>query len=189
MNFEIDVLPVGESSKPGDAIIVRYAASTGGYYLIVIDGGSKESGENLICHIHKHYGDKVMIHHAILTHCDADHACGFREIVQNLDVRRVWMHIPWFAAASSLQYFADKSLSPATLAQKIQREYDLISEIYEIATRREIPIEQPFAGKRIGPFTILSPYSWVYDLLLPQFDRTPDPDQAAMRSNPAITQL
>ena len=41
---------------------------------------------------------------------------------------------------------------------------------------------QPFAGEKIGPFTVLSPSKGIYELLVPQFDRTPDPDQAALEA-------
>jgi len=180
MNFEIEFLPVGEASKPGDAIVVRYDAGNDSFYLMVIDGGNVESGEAVVNHIHKYYGEKAIVAHAILTHCDADHACGFREVLRGLDVRNVWMHIPWLAAPKSLPYFDDKRLTAETLAKKLRTEFDLINEIYQIAVERQIVIRQPFAGLKIGAFTVLSPQQDIYELLLPQFDRTPEPDQPAI---------
>jgi hypothetical protein len=66
------------------------------------------------------------------------------------------------------------------LAKKLRTEYDLIDEIYEMAVNRGVTVSQPFAGQSIGPFTVLSPYKSIYEMLLPQFDRTPDADQVAL---------
>jgi hypothetical protein len=180
MNFEIEFLPVGEASKPGDAIVVRYEADNNGFYLMVIDGGSVESGQQVVDHVTNYYGKDAVVANAVLTHCDGDHACGFREVLQGLDVRNVWMHVPWLAASGSLPYFADKKLTAEVLARKLRREYDLIDEIYELALKRQMKVFQPFAGQKIGPFTVLSPHQEIYELLLPQFDRTPEPDKAAI---------
>ena len=76
MNFEIEFLPVGDASKAGDAIVVRYDGNDGYFYLMVIDGGNVDSGKEVVSHIHRYYGQKAIIAHAILTHCDADHASG-----------------------------------------------------------------------------------------------------------------
>jgi beta-lactamase superfamily II metal-dependent hydrolase len=182
VNFEIEFLPVGEASKPGDAIVVRYEGNEGYFYLMVIDGGNVDSGKNVVSHIHKYYGAKAIVANAILTHCDADHASGFREVLQGLDVRNVWMHLPWLAAQGSLPYFADKKLTAEILAKKLRAEYNLIDEIYGIAVKRGMKVIQPFAGQKIGPFTVLSPDKSIYEILLPQFDRTPDADQAALEA-------
>jgi beta-lactamase superfamily II metal-dependent hydrolase len=182
MKFEIDFLPVGEASKAGDAIVVKYDAGNNQFYLMVIDGGNVESGQNVVNHIHKHYGAKAIVADAILTHCDTDHASGFREMLRELDVRTVWMHLPWLAAQGSLRYFADKELTAESLAKKLRTEYDLIDEIYEIALNRKIQVLQPFAGQKIGPFTVLNPDKEIYEILLPQFDRTPEADQPAIEA-------
>lgn len=182
MNFEIEFLPVGDASKAGDAIVVRYDGGDGDFYLMVIDGGNVDSGKEVVRHIHKYYGEKAIVAHAILTHCDADHASGLREVLQGLDVTNVWMHLPWLAAAGSLPYFADKKLTAETLAKKLRAEYDLIDEIYSIAIDRGTKVLQPFAGQKIGPFTVLSPEKSIYEMLVPQFDRTPDADQGALEA-------
>jgi hypothetical protein len=182
VNFEIEFLPVGDASKAGDAIVVRYEGNDGYFYLMVIDGGNVDSGKAVVSHIHKYYGERAIVADAILTHCDADHACGLREVLQGLDVRNVWMHLPWLAAPGSLPYFSDKTLTAETLAKKLRAEYDLIDEIYGIAVEGGMQVLQPFAGQKIGPFTVLSPDRSIYEILVPQFDRTPDADQAALEA-------
>jgi len=182
VKFEIEFLPVGEASKAGDAIIVKYEGPGNSYFLIVIDGGNIDSGQEVVKHIQRHYGHDAVVAHAVLTHCDADHACGFRDILLGLDVRNVWMHLPWRAAEGSLSYFADTRWTVQGLEKTIRTEYDLISEIYDIALERGMNVFQPFAGQKIGPFTVLSPDKEIYEILVPQFDRTPEPDQEVIEA-------
>ncbi len=60
MDFELEFLPVGDSSKAGDAILIRYGTN-GQYQVIVIDGGTDESGDALVEHIERHYGAMTVI--------------------------------------------------------------------------------------------------------------------------------
>ncbi|NJM55078.1 MAG: DUF1501 domain-containing protein [Verrucomicrobiae bacterium] len=53
--YEIDMLPVGSGEKSGDAIALRYGNSTDGYKVMVVDGGTLESGEKLVEHIKNNY--------------------------------------------------------------------------------------------------------------------------------------
>jgi hypothetical protein len=87
-------------------------------------------------------------------------------------------------AAAARQYFKHKNWTDDALQKAIMKEYDLIAEIVQIASDKKppIPIYFPFAGAQIGPFHVLSPHQGVYTLFLPQFDRTPDPDQAAIEA-------
>ncbi len=184
MNFEVDFLPVGEESKAGDAIIVKYEGDCPGtFFLMVIDGGNTQSGQNVIDHIRKHYGQNAIIANAVLTHSDIDHACGFREVIRELDVRTIWMHRPWEFAASLLPYYTDKRLTSEGLAKRLRAEYDVIADIEAIAVKRGIDKKMPFAGESIGPFTILSPSEYFYRILIPQFDKGPDPDQTALEQD------
>jgi hypothetical protein len=50
LGYEIDFLPVGNGDKSGDAIAVRYG-EPGNYKVMVVDGGTKESGQALVAHI------------------------------------------------------------------------------------------------------------------------------------------
>ena len=55
MDFEIEFFPVGEASKAGDAIVVRYGS--GGFYeVMVIDGGTEDSGIAIVKHVQQQYG-------------------------------------------------------------------------------------------------------------------------------------
>jgi beta-lactamase superfamily II metal-dependent hydrolase len=180
MNCEIEFLPVGEGSKAGDAIVVRYG-TVDSYELMIVDGGHGESGELLVEHIKEHFGDSA-ISHVVLTHSDADHASGLRTVLSELTVNNLWLHVPWAHAAAARPYFKDKRWTDDGLQKAIWKEYDLINEIVQIALDKKIAIHFPFIGEQIGPFSVLSPSSDVYKLLLPQFDRTPEADQAAIEA-------
>lgn len=182
MNCEIEFLPVGDASKPGDAIVVRYGEANA-YELMVVDGGNIDSGKALVEHVRNEFGKNSVISHVVLTHSDADHASGLREILSELNVKNLWLHMPWLSAAAARPYFADKNRTDVAFTAAIFNEYDLIREIVELAReKRTIIIQQPFAGTTIGPFRVLSPIQKFYELVLPQFDRTPDPDQAAIEA-------
>lgn len=181
MNCEIEFLPVGQASKGGDAIVVRWDGQPGYFYLMIIDGGDLESGKSLVKHIRDEYGQNCIVAHVVVTHCDADHISGLREVLTELDVRSLWIHLPWNSAAASLPYFANKNWTVSGLQTTLRGEYDLVTELVQIAQKRNIPVYEPFAGQKIGPFTVLSPNREIYALLLPQFDRTPDPDEDALK--------
>jgi beta-lactamase superfamily II metal-dependent hydrolase len=180
MDCEIEFLPVGDASRPGDAIVVRYG-DTSSYELMIVDGGNLDSGRELVAHIRRHFGNNAVISHVVLTHADADHASGLRVILAELPVVNLWMHVPWAFAAAARPYFSDKRWTAEGLQAAIRKEYDVLSELVQLsAGARQVALRSPFAGATIGPFRVLSPHQEVYPVLLAQFDRTPDPDQKAI---------
>jgi beta-lactamase superfamily II metal-dependent hydrolase len=179
MNCEIEFLPVGEASRAGDAIIVRYGSESA-YDLMLVDGGHAETGSDIVDHLRSQYPGRGL-QHVVLTHPDIDHASGLRTVLEEVPVSNLWMILPWNHAAEAAQLFEDKTISADRLAKKIRSEYSVLDELVEIANRHGIPIWLPFQGSSIGPFTVLSPSLGHYINLLPQFDRTPDADTAAIR--------
>jgi beta-lactamase superfamily II metal-dependent hydrolase len=179
MKCEIEFLPVGDASKAGDAIVIRYGEPDA-FWLMTIDGGNIDSGELVVEHIRKEFGPHAYISHAVLTHSDADHASGLRHILREIEVKALWMNAPWWFVDETRPYFLDKA--DQRLQQKIASEYDLIMEILKIAQNRKTSIHSAFAGAQIGPFHVLSPHREFYMALVSQFDRTPEPDQAAIEA-------
>ena len=92
MNYEIEFLAVGNASKAGDAIIIRYG--DGDFDLMIVDGGHTETGREIVDHIHNLYGRNAIVADVVLTHADGDHACGLRTVLEELDVRRLWLNVP-----------------------------------------------------------------------------------------------
>jgi beta-lactamase superfamily II metal-dependent hydrolase len=182
MNCEIEFLPVGDASRPGDAIVVRYGDASS-YELMIVDGGNLDSGKALVTHVRNHFGNHAVISHVVLTHADADHASGLRVVLSELPVVNLWMHVPWAFAAAARPYFANKNCTVDGLQEAIRKEYDVLIELVQLtAGGRQITLQSPFAGATIGPFRVLSPHRDVFTVLLPQFDRTPDPDQKAIEA-------
>ncbi len=179
MKCEIEFLPVGQGSKPGDAIVVRYGEPNS-YELVVVDGGTVDSGKAIVEHIRSEFGQQASVSHLVLTHPDGDHACGLREVLSGLPVRNLWLNPPWEFAGAALPYFANKNWTDRSIAQAIYKEYDIIAEIVAIAQKWSVPITAPLTGRSIGPFRVLWPSQRVYPLMLAQFDRTPAPDELAL---------
>jgi beta-lactamase superfamily II metal-dependent hydrolase len=176
MFCEVEFLAVGDGSRPGDAIIVRYGDPTA-YQLMVVDGGTSNCGESLIAHLKKHFGPFVAIEHVVLTHSDADHASGLREVLREIPVAHVWLHIPWLLSEYAIHLFQHKGWTKDKLAAAIKKEYDIVAEIVDLAIARGCQLHYPLQGEQIGPLVVLSPSSTQYLYLLPQFDKTPEPDQ------------
>ena len=108
MNCEIEFLPVGDASKAGNAIVVRYGPVSS-YELMIIDGGNLDSGELLVDHVHSEFGRDAVISHVVLTHADADHASGLRKVLSELPIKNLWLHVPWLHAEALRSYFANKN--------------------------------------------------------------------------------
>lgn len=176
MKCEIEFLAVGSASCAGDAIIVRYGDESA-YELMLIDGGHAETGVTLVSHLKKHFGDDVTLENVVLTHSDADHASGLRTVLREIPVENLWLHIPWLLAEEARHLFQDKRWTEDGLLKNIKAEYSIISEILEIAVEEGTKIYYPFEGSDIGPFRVCSPTRYAYLHLLPQFDKTPAPDQ------------
>ncbi|MCL1826000.1 MAG: MBL fold metallo-hydrolase [Betaproteobacteria bacterium] len=170
--YEIDFLPVGNGDKSGDAIAVRYG-EPGSYKVMVVDGGTKESGQALVDHIKEHYGT-THVDYVVNTHPDADHASGLEVVLEQLTVGEVWVHRPWEYAEEIRHWFKDGRITDHSLAERLK---DLLSHAYrleELATEKGIPVYEPYAGSRIGDFHVLSPTLDWYLELVPQFNKTPE---------------
>lgn len=179
MKCEIEFLAVGEGSRAGDAIVIRYGEPDC-YQLMVVDGGTAETGEKMVEHLRSQFGNDVALEHVVLTHSDADHASGLREVLKQIPVRSLWLHVPWLLSSEAIHLFADKTMTAEKLSAAIKDECDIISEIVELAVAANVQIYYPFQGAQIGPFTVLSPSKYAYLHLLPQFSRTPEPDKGAL---------
>lgn len=177
MKCEVEFLPVGEGEKGGDAIVIRYGEEDA-YSLMVVDGGNLDSGDQMVAHIRQEFPFMQDIEHVVLTHADADHASGLRRLFGEFRIHHLWMHVPWLLAVEAKELFEDKTLSDDALRKKVKDEYDILSELWDLADAHGTQIHYPFEGANIGPFKVLSPTRYAYLHLLPQFERTPDPDQA-----------
>lgn len=182
MAYEVDYLAVGDGTRCGDAIAIRFfrfnpATGLAEPFVIVIDGGTLESGERLVQHILTHYKTTV-VDLAICTHADSDHVSGLRVVLQKLKVKRLWMHRPWKHAGKIRDAFADGRITNDSLERHLRNALSLAHELEGIAIEKGIPISEPFSdngtSNRFPELTVLGPSSDYYRDLLPQFGKTPE---------------
>lgn len=176
--YEVDFLPVGNGDKSGDAIVLRYGEPEN-YKVMVVDGGTKESGQKLVDHIKTHYGT-THVDYLVNTHPDADHASGLEVVLEQLTVGEVWVHRPWEYAEEIRHWFKDGRITDQSLANRLR---DLLSHAYrleELAIEKGIPVYEPYAGAKIGDFYVLSPDSDWYLDIVPQFNKTPEAHSVSM---------
>jgi len=182
MGIEIDFLAVGEASKSGDAIAIRFGNLHGKreeQTVITIDGGTKESGEKLVEHIKAHYGTTI-VDHAFLTHPDGDHASGMSLILEGLTVKQVLMHRPWAHSAAIHDLFDDARTTPNSISERSKANLTAAHEVEKLAISKGIPIVEPFTGVGNGSGTIrvLGPSLEYYREVLTQFDYMPELTEA-----------
>lgn len=171
--WEVDLIHVNaESERSGDAIACRYFLSDGSQRVVVVDGGTKESGARLVEFIKTRYGTTI-VDHVVNTHPDQDHASGLSVVLEELEVRRLWMHRPWAHAADVRELFENDNITTSTLAAKIKEGLSAAWNLEQIANERGIPIEEPFQGSLIGRFIVLAPGLARYQALIPLFSGTP----------------
>lgn len=177
MAYEVDMLAVGDASRSGDAIALRFGNLTGGrdeQTVVVIDGGTKDSGEKLVSHIKAYYStDRVDF--VIATHPDCDHVNGLKVVVENLKVGTLLMHQPWNHAADVKRDFRDHRFTITGLSSKLERALADASELEDIAARKGVKIIEPFAGAATADNSIhvLAPTEDYYCSLLCDFRKTP----------------
>lgn len=179
MAYEIDYTPVGDGERTGDAIALRFGNLYGPreqQSVIVIDGGFQESGEALVDHIKTHY-DTNQVDLMVSTHPDADHASGLSIVLEKLSVGQLAMHRPWEHANDIKSLFKDGRITASGLEEKLEKALQHASDLETIATKKNIPIVEPFQGITGfgGAVHILGPSEDYYQTLLAGFRSTPEP--------------
>ncbi len=177
-SLEIDFLAVGNGEQSGDAIAIRYGDfdDTSKQYVIVVDGGTIDSGKEIIKLIKETYKTNY-IDLVISTHPDGDHASGLREILKDEDftIAKLWMHRPWEHSEEIKHLFVDGRITDNSLSERLQNAYNYAFECEEIASEKEIDIEEPFSGKSFdnGKLIVLGPDEDYYLELIPDFNKSP----------------
>lgn len=178
MAYEIDYIPVGDGERGGDAIALRFGNLAGPREqqgVIVIDGGTKESGEQLIEHIIRHYGTEY-VNIAISTHADQDHASGLCTVLESLNVGALLMHKPWEHGEEIKKLFKDGRITASGLEDRLEKSLQNARDLQSIAERRGIRIFEPFQGMNLeNTVHVLGPSREYYECLLPHFKDMPAP--------------
>lgn len=174
--YEIDFIPVDSGKKNGDAIAIRIT-DNGVTKIYVIDGGTKAAGQNLVNHIKEHFGtDKV--DYLINTHPDLDHISGLTVVMEQLEVKELWMHKPWEHAHEIIDDILDNRITVNSLTNRLQDSLKIAKQLEEMAIERGIPVLEPFQGDNIGHFHVLSPHPEWYNQLIKGFNNMPASDKS-----------
>lgn len=185
MNYEIDFLPVGEGSRSGDAIAIRFGEQLGHperQFVITIDGGTQESGERLVEHVRDYY-ETERVNLAIATHLHNDHISGTRTVVEELEVEQLLMHLPWEHVPHLKSEFKDGRLSAKGLSEKARKGMETAWDLHQIAVRKGTKVSEPFSDgftNPSSPFIILGPSQDFYRGLLPDFSCLPVRKEATL---------
>ena len=176
--IEIDFLPVGEGEHSGDAIAVRWRENEK-YKVLIYDGGTADYGVAIVKHV-KQYFRTECVDYVVNSHPDNDHAGGLLYVLENLKVDQLWMHRPWKYSSRIRNYFHDGRMTDASLAERLKQKMAAAHRLEKAAAERGIPVYEPFAGSKIGVFTVLSPTKdrYVHELV-PAFEKSPEPKKAA----------
>jgi len=181
MGYEVDFLAVGDGSKSGDAIALRFGNLYGRRQeqtIVVIDGGYSDSGEELVKHIQNYY-QTSHVDIVVSTHPDADHANGLAVVLQKMNVNCLWMHRPWSSHHINgiSNYFRDGRITDNSVSRHLRESLGAAYNLEKIANSRNTPIIEPFSGLRdtSGCLTVLSPSRPFYKNILPHYRGTPDP--------------
>ncbi len=146
MSYEVDVRAVGKESQSGDAIAIRYGdfSDPDQTRVVIIDGGFKDSGEDLVELVRETYG-KEYVDLIISTHPDQDHISGLNVVLEELEVGELWMHLPWDHSRSIASYVR-KGIA-GTLTETQQRSIGGAKDLYQLAFNKGIPVSEPFTGR------------------------------------------
>ena len=151
-------------------------ASTG---FTFVDGGYANDGQKLVQHIREYYDKPPYIDHVVLTHPDTDHASGLTTVLEEYDVKRLWMNRPWEHIDELMPRF-ERYQDRDRLIARLKRDFPKAAELDELANDKGIEIKDAFRGGRIGEFTVLSPSKATYLDLIVESDKTPVPATRVM---------
>ena len=154
MGYQVDFIGVGQESKSGDAIAIRWGNLRGPreqQCVVVIDGGFQDSGHHLSNHVKKYYGTDL-IDAVVSTHADQDHINGLGAVLDELRVRELWIHQPWRHNHGLANRFADGRVTDRSLGQRLRQNLDTASDLVNKAAKLKIYIVEPFAGTSLHVF-------------------------------------
>jgi len=175
--YEIDFLPVGDGERGGDAIALRFGTQLTPQQqsVVVLDGGTQESGGTLVSHIKNFYGTTV-VNLVVCTHSDSDHASGLTEVLENLTVKNLAMHLPWNHAANIDELFKDPKINEDKLKSRFKKSLDNAHQLEQLAKKKNIPIIEPFsdATQANSTLSVLGPSKKFYEELLLSYRGAPE---------------
>lgn len=184
--WEIDLLPVSESKKSGDCILLRFGNLFQGkdkQRVIIIDGGYAETAQAVKNHLRKYYkceqDDKLIIDLMVLSHPDNDHISGLVKLVEDEDVvvRELLLNAPWHTMNRT--WFKDGRITDNSLERSLKDDFEKLANL--IKTAEDKGTEVYYATDFLGTCTfgnaklhILGPDKEFYNLCIANSEKTRD---------------
>ncbi len=169
MNYEgieIDMLDLG---KADSILVTRW--NNGVPTTILIDGGNSSDDAKVLAFL-KGRG-VTYLDHIVCSHPHADHASGLIQIVEsrNIDFGQAWIHLPWnHVDWTCVQRALNESKASAKRVSKIIDEsVQITRDLVKAVSKAGKPLDEPFAGKRIGFLFVCGPSQLYYEELLRDF--------------------
>lgn len=179
--FEIDFLPVGDSTKNGDAICLRWGYNLADenkrrQWVMVVDGGFADCGEDVVKHIEKYYETK-QIDVLVNTHPHADHLNGLEKVVEDCTIKYLVMHRPWEHGGLK-EAFNDGRVTSKSIRESLKEGLEKAYSIAVSAKNKGAKLSECFTPSKWENLCgvdvyVLGPSKKYYESLLPSFNVTP----------------
>lgn len=176
MGFEIDFIGIPEETKDADAIALRWEDQGKTATIGIYDGGNQKYGEALGAFLDNYFltASKKNIDFVVCSHSDMDHSSGLKHILENYEVKKLYMNRPWLYVRELFPYVNDGRITEKSLENQLRESYSYISDLEEIATKKGIDICEAFEGTSVSDeMVILSPSKEFYIGLLKESQKTP----------------
>lgn len=183
MALEIDLLAVGDGTKSGDAILIRYGdLDSGGrnQTVILIDGGYKNTARDIKRILEDYYrcknsDGKYVIDLMILSHPDLDHVGGLVELSKDpeIEICGLLMQKPWEVVDP--EDFKDGRITHKSLENRLRKSFKQAAELYDNVPKAKHLDTTPRCFTLNGAkFKILGPFDEFYRKMLLACPKTPD---------------
>lgn len=174
--YEIRFFQVGNASKGGDAILIRFLDEFQKPTVIIVDGGYSETGGKIIEYLK---GLRISVIDLVInTHPDIDHISGLIRLFEeeSLTIKKLIMNRPWRDSNITADYFADNRITDKSVNKRMTEAFKYAYQLEQVAIAKigENNIIHPVVGNNyFGCLTILSPSKDFYRTELLESDKTP----------------
>jgi beta-lactamase superfamily II metal-dependent hydrolase len=179
--FELVVFGNGSESSVGDTIYVHYQEQNNREFSLVYDCGSSVGKEELLNWLKVH--KRTHIDALVFSHTDKDHTeFGAELINSSVKINCLYLLNPWLHLENLFPKLSDGRITLNSLTARLAGEYRYVQAIIHAAEKRNIPIQQPFQGAKIGNHRVLSPSKTLYEKLLQETSKTPNIDSEVVKA-------
>ena len=171
--YEVRFFSVGNNTKGGDAIFIRFVDENSKWRVIVIDGGYTENGDKIKDYMGELHLDTIDL--MVNTHPDLDHISGLLTIMDSdIKVDTLLYHRPWKDGNIHADMFTDGRITDNSVNRRLKENFVKAYELEKKALEKGCQIESPEVGTNyFGCYTILGPTEDFYQKMLLASDKTP----------------